>query len=277
MIHLTHQIPGKRETQPSQNLAKSSKHLLAYFIRPATSPTPNTVPGHTMISIDELRVLYDFPISVYNDLETKMDMFEQAFMHEPMDQEAQDEMETTLKKIPNLKNIMWMLQQYVCILVDTLDILLQKKIRIDELILQNHHPRSRVYERTTESRRAFDARLDGIYRTQLDKIARLNFTADEAEKEGQATLEHMDTYAISSKDRIVCITTISSGLEDVLPEEDDSLVAAFDIRGSASVSTDHTPFFVHEFSLQTLLPHLHRRRRLADFPFNASARYFLVP
>ena len=34
-------------------------------------------------------------------------------MHEDMNQEAQDEMEATLKKIHNLKSIVWVLQQYV--------------------------------------------------------------------------------------------------------------------------------------------------------------------
>ena len=44
-----------------------------------------TVPILIMITVSELPILYDFPINIYNHLNSKMDLFEQTLLNESID------------------------------------------------------------------------------------------------------------------------------------------------------------------------------------------------
>jgi hypothetical protein len=178
-----------------------------------------------MITVSELPILYDFPINVYNHLNSKMVMFEQTLTKESIDHNALAKMENTMRKIHKI--IIWVLQHYVCVLVDMLDILLQKKTRNEELLRQNSIPTPGLTERTTQIRIAFETRLDAIYMTQLEEIARLNSAeVDEVEEGGHITWGHMDAYEVLAEDRLVCNITFSARLEAMLTEEDEGLVVA---------------------------------------------------
>jgi hypothetical protein len=215
---------GMRCSRTLQLLANS---CVADLLRPMTPWSLNTVLNLIMITVSELPILYDFPINVYNHLSIEMNMFEQTLTNKSIDHGILAHIEDTVRKIHNIRIILWVLQHYVYVLVDIPDILLQKKMRNEELLHQNPIPTPGLTERITPTRIAFETRLDGIYRTQLEEISRLNSAeVDEVEEGSHITLGHMDAYAVLAKDRLVCISTFSARLEAMLTEEDEGMVVA---------------------------------------------------
>jgi hypothetical protein len=155
-----------------------------------------------------------------------MDKLDEA-LKAPVDHNKYDEIETAVQTLNNLSSTMWVLEHYACVLVDIVDILLQKKIRNEELLRQNSVATPDLTEHTTRTRIAFDTQLDAIYRSQLAEIARLNSaTVNEDGEGGYITLERMNAYAIFTKNCLICISTFAAKLEDLLREEDEGSAIA---------------------------------------------------
>jgi hypothetical protein len=185
-----------------------------------------------MIPLTEYRVVYDFSITLYSYLRTKMDEFDMArkeldkASREMDDQRYGDLIGGAVENLNEQSEELLVLEYFTAIHIDMADILLQKKVRNEALLCQDALADMEDITRTTDDRIAFETQLDAVYREQLVRITRWDSDTTDRDNVEEGILHRLERCAIYIQDRMGCIRTFSKELEKMLGEEDEGAAEA---------------------------------------------------